>query len=250
MKDKIEEIKKIGKKHLEGNDINFFNRVWSSDFSIYQNRLKSISFSDHNIVLDAGCGVGQWSLVLSNLNKNVVSIDVCDKRINTLKEISKSLNITNITSSVESIDNLSFSDNSFDAIFCYSAIYFTDIKKTLKEFYRVLRKGGKLYFSTNGLGWYLHNLIDGHNSSSDFDSKQMAIDTLKNSIEYYSSGIKKPGQIVTPTQVIDRLLKEIGFKNIRCGADGTLKDLDLETISFYPESYYNNEGVYEILTTK
>ena len=176
------QIIEIGLDELEGIDLDFFQRMWKKDLNIYISRIKSIGFLDGKKVLDAGCGFGQWSVSLSRLNNKIYSVDNSKNRIQVFKKIIDLLGVKNITAIEGSISNLKFKDNFFDSIFCYSSIYFTDYKKTLKEFKRVLKPGGKIYISTNGLGWYIHNIVDGHNSTSYFDSRKMAIDTIANTL--------------------------------------------------------------------
>lgn len=246
------EIKKIGKKFLKGVDLEFFKRVWSSDFNNYKSRLKALDINGFERVLDAGCGFGQWSLSMASLNKNIFSIDLSSNRINVLNEIINIHEISNIKTSVQSIQKSNFSDEYFDCIFCYSSIYLTDFKKTLKEFYRILKPGGKLYISTNGIGWYIHNLIDGHNSSKNFDSRKMAINAFENTLNYYEKGYHKNGDhLITPSKIFIQYLHDFGFKNILKAPDGKITiNKSAKPLNFYPEKYYGKEGVYEILAFK
>lgn len=248
-------ILKLGEKVLSGKDLSFFQRVWKTDSEIYKNRLASIGFQSKNRVLDAGCGFGQWSVELAKNNNEVFSLDVCNKRVELLNKIKKKIGISNIFESIGSIEKLCFEDEYFDSIFCYSSIYFSDVSKSLKEFYRVLKPKGIIYISTNDFGWYIHNLIDGHNSDINFNSKRMAINSLHNSLEYYSNGRKLEGQIVVPKLFLKNKMKEIGFKKIRIGPDGTigLIKLNKKVKIFYPESYNFGKsytGVYEVLSEK
>ena len=56
---------------LKDNDADFFKRVWNTNIEIYSNRLKAIGFENQEKVLDAGFGMGQWIIALSELNTNV-----------------------------------------------------------------------------------------------------------------------------------------------------------------------------------
>lgn len=252
MKIEKNKIFQIGEQFLNGRNLEFFQRVWSSDFNNYITRIKALKISGCNRVLDAGCGFGQWSLSMALFNNQIFSIDISKERIEILNKIIKSNKFSNIKTSTGSIQELNFENNYFDYIFCYSSIYYTDFKKTIKEFFRVLKPNGKLYISTNGIGWYLHNLIDGHNSSKNFNSKRMAIETFENTINFYEKTFHQEGkQIVIPSEILKKTLFDVGFKNLIKGSDGDIiLDKSFLTESFYPKEYHGVEGVYEILAYK
>ena len=247
----LTKINEIGDSLLHGNDLEFFKRVWSADFDLYSERLKAIGFYGKDRVLDAGCGCGQWSVVLAHNNARVDALDCSEIRVSALQSIAELHDLGNIETHCGTIEDLPFEDETFDAIFSYSTIYFTDVRKTLKEFARVLNRGAELYISTNGLGWYLHNLIDGHNESATFDSRKMAINTINESLNYYSLDSANNTQIITPSKFIRRLLMQFGFEIVATKPDGKiiLKN-DAKPVSFYPETYYGLEGVYEIIAVK
>lgn len=250
--DQLKKIKSIARDNLNGSDYEFFNRVWGSSFNNYETRIKSIKFCSLNKVLDAGCGFGQWSIVLSMLNKEVYSIDIDKKRMQVLDNIKNELNITNLNLYKGTIDKMNFENNFFNAIFCYSSIYFTDFKKTIKEFHRILKPGGKLYINTNGIGWYLYNLIEGHNQTVNFDSKKMAMNAFNNSLKFFTDGILSPqDQLIIPSSTMINKLNQAGFfKIIKESDGGIIIDKNYDPESFYPPTYYNYEGVYEILAWK
>lgn len=134
-----------------------FGGLRSKDY--YKRRLKSIGFVGKENILDAGCGMGQWSIALSELNGKVFGLDISKFRV----KIAKTLAATNGVDAkfcVGKLENLPFSDSFFDAIFCYGVFMFTDMPKTIKEFIRVIKPGGIIYLNANSWGWYLHLLID------------------------------------------------------------------------------------------
>lgn len=245
----------IAERHLPEKDIEFFRRVWSADVTTYENRLKAIGFTRLDNVLDAGCGFGQWAVTLARLNKNVSAIDISEGRIKVLDGITEHLNISNLTAAIGSIEKTGYANNQFDAVFSYSVLYFTNYTKTISEFARILKPGGKLYVCTNGLGWYLHNLINGHNTSVHFNSQQMAIETIENSLTFYATGNHEAGkQIITPKEMVVRCLTQNGFESICCADEGTIQATGESTNftlkPFYKGEYFGKEGVYEILCYK
>jgi ubiquinone/menaquinone biosynthesis C-methylase UbiE len=233
-------------------DREFCERVWATPDEKYTNRLLNIGFNNMADVLDAGSGLGQWTVALRKLNKHVKTIEVQKDRLEFTKAAATELGIGNIEFFHGSIENLPFDDQSLDGIFSYSVILFTDYRKTLKEFHRVLRPGGKLYFNTNGMGWYIYNLIDQHNSTSSFSSRQMAIDAMQNTIRYYASGEYTPGHgIIMPKELILGELPGYGFEVVAEGDEGTINlTPGIEINPFFKGKYYNMDGVYEVLCRK
>ncbi|MEK5522775.1 class I SAM-dependent methyltransferase [Heyndrickxia sp. FSL W8-0423] len=106
-------------------------------------------FQNENItpttkILDAGCGTGQTSAYLAERYKcDVTALDIHPVMIEKAKKRFKErhLPIKTIQSSVE---NIPVPDQSYDYILSESVAIFTNIKKTLTEYYRVLKKGGIL----------------------------------------------------------------------------------------------------------
>ena len=150
------------------------------------------------------------------------------------------------------LDEIACENDTFDGIFAYSSILFTDYRKTLKEFHRVLKSGGKLYFNANGLGWYLYNIIDEHNSTNNFSSRQMGIDTIKNSLKFYSTGSAGPGdQIIMIREIIIDEMEKIGYQIVAQGGEGTINlQKDIKINPFFKSEYYDQDGVFEILAIK
>ncbi|MBI2103720.1 class I SAM-dependent methyltransferase [Candidatus Woesebacteria bacterium] len=97
-------------------------------------------------VLCVGCGTGEECAYLKSLGvKEVVGIDISEGQIKFAQK-----HFPNIRFYVMDMENISFPDNSFD--FVYSSLtlhYVKDWTKTLKQIYRLLRKGGTFLFSTH-----------------------------------------------------------------------------------------------------
>ncbi|RAP34049.1 hypothetical protein DID75_00295 [Candidatus Marinamargulisbacteria bacterium SCGC AG-410-N11] len=235
-------------------DKEFFHRVWNTKLDVYINRLKAIGFFDKDYVLDAGCGFGQWSVCLSELNKKLVSIEIDSERTNVCKKLFDYLNLKNIDLMQSSIEKLKFKNNTFDVIFCYGVIFLCDYKSALKEFYRVLKPNGKLYFSGAGLGWYIDNLINDHHNTKDFNSFDMAVSCLKNTINFMNDlpfDNSNNKQTIVPSIIMKKLCSEIGFQNIMCDGEGFINLTNMKNVrSFFPKEHFGIESGYEILCEK
>ncbi|GAB3792321.1 class I SAM-dependent methyltransferase [Virgibacillus kimchii] len=95
-------------------------------------------------ILDAGCGTGQTSAYIAKaygchitaLDNNEVMVEKANERF-----LAENVPVKAVEGTVE---DLSFSDHSFDIVLSESVLLFTDIASSLPEFNRVLRPGGKL----------------------------------------------------------------------------------------------------------
>jgi SAM-dependent methyltransferase len=238
--------------NIVGNDRAFCMRVWETDPEIYRERLRAVGFSGLGKVLDAGCGFGQWTLALAELNESVTAIDISEPRIEVTRQLVARLGGRNVTAAPSSIQVTGFPDATFDGIFCYSAIFFTDYRRTLSEFARLLKEGGTLYVCANGLGWYLHNLLTAPNPADDFDPVTMAIDTLDNTLSYLTTGEPQEGkQLAIPTSALRRTLEASGFEVLAFAGEGQCAvEGQRSGRSFYSGEYYGKEGVYEVIARR
>jgi SAM-dependent methyltransferase len=112
-------------------------------------------------VLDAGCGEGYNTRILAKKGAHVTGVDI-SKRMIELAVQEEQRNPLGIAYRVASVSDLSFFENeSLDTVISFMALMdAADYEDSVKEFFRVLRKGGDLYFSishpcfmTKGIGW-------------------------------------------------------------------------------------------------
>jgi len=99
-------------------------------------------------VLDAGCGDGYTTQLFAKSGASVTGIDLSPTMIRIAKEEEKK-HPHGIDYSVASFANLSeFKDESFDIVISFMALMDSpDYKDALKEFYRILKTGGSLFFN-------------------------------------------------------------------------------------------------------
>lgn len=110
-------------------------------------------------VLDAGCGMGNWSMGLARHYRRVDAIEIDRARLDVLRAVSPNFE-GRIVPEVASVHELPYEDGTFDGVFCNGVLFVTDYRKTLAEFRRVLKPGGQLYVTYCGMEWWKHLLIE------------------------------------------------------------------------------------------
>ncbi len=97
-------------------------------------------------ILDVCSGTGDVAIEVSNNNKNqVIASDFCNEMLQFCEGKIKNQNIGNIQCIQNDAENLSFKNGSFDgAIVAFGIRNVSDIKKSLYEMNRVVKKGGKV----------------------------------------------------------------------------------------------------------
>ena len=114
-------------------------------------------------VLDAGCGEGYNTRILAKKGAKVVGVDISPRMIELARQ-AEDREPLGIRYEVASFSELSlFDDASFDVVVSTMALMdCPDYEAALKEFHRLLRRKGKLFFNithpcfmTRGFGWVM-----------------------------------------------------------------------------------------------
>ncbi|MBO0998643.1 class I SAM-dependent methyltransferase [Bacillus sp. SD075] len=113
-------------------------------FELTKQLFKDEKIDHSSIILDAGCGTGQTSAFLAETF--LCQVSAVDHHPEMVKHAKKRFQQANLSIDLykASIEELPFDNNSFDFIIAESTLAFTDIQKSLREFYRVLKLGGTL----------------------------------------------------------------------------------------------------------
>jgi SAM-dependent methyltransferase len=126
----------------------------------YLARLDYLGLTQGARVLDAGCGMGQWSIALSRRFRDVDGIDSDSRRISLAQALAANMQARNCAFRAGELETLPYPDEHFDAVFCYGVLMFTHMPSSLREFRRVLNPNGRFYLNANSWGWYAHLLKD------------------------------------------------------------------------------------------
>ena len=112
--------------------------IWRKKF------IKSINFSDKDIVLDVATGTGDVAFEIRKKYKSeIIGLDLSINMLEIAKQKAKNNNIQNIKFIEGDAENLPFENNTFDKlVISYGLRNLEDTEKGIKEFYRVLKPGG------------------------------------------------------------------------------------------------------------
>lgn len=128
----------------------------------YQRYYFAQQFVKDKVVLDAACGEGYGSMLLSQKALKVIGLDIDEK---TIARANDSYDKPNLSFVVGSIEKLPFDDDTFDAIISYETIEHVDDimqRSFLREIHRVLKPAGWLLMSTPNKAVYT-DLVNGIN---------------------------------------------------------------------------------------
>jgi len=95
-------------------------------------------------VLDAGCGLGEWVIFMSRKGLRPIGMDYSQKLISFLES-----RFPKQQWKRGAVQDLPFSPGDFDAVISWGVIEHDEAgpQKAIKEFYRVLKSGGRLFLT-------------------------------------------------------------------------------------------------------
>ncbi len=137
--------------------------IWDSDTSRNTEALMNatkyvvnrLDIEEGDVILDAGCGVGGTSrYIASNFKAKIIGINISKAQVRKARERSqRGPKNPNLKFFHQDFTRTSFPDRSFTKIFAIEAVCHTPNKLGfLKEAYRLLRTGGKIFIVDGFLG--------------------------------------------------------------------------------------------------
>ncbi|HLJ57940.1 MAG TPA: class I SAM-dependent methyltransferase [Chthonomonadaceae bacterium] len=132
--------------------------------------------------LDVGCGQGDLCIELAALGCDVVGVEIDEALV-------AGCRARGIEAVRGAAEQLPFPDASFDRIVCSVVVPYTDERKAIAEWARLLRPGGTVYATYHGLGYGLDYLLRGDRLKTRVYGARM----LANTLCYGLSGRRLPG---------------------------------------------------------
>lgn len=151
-------------------------------------------------VLDAGCGRGVVSNYLaSKYGCFVEGITMVEFEIGDAQNHAKKMNVAGMVNySLMDYSKMSFRDNHFDRIYTIETLcHSPDLPKTIQEFYRVLKKGGKIAL-------FEYNLAD----ESEFSPDEKSV------VERIAAQTASPSLTVLRNGSLQKFVEEAGFHGV------------------------------------
>ncbi len=123
------------------------NKFYKALYNLYKDFIDSLKSKTRSAdVLDYGCGIGNFAEEISLFKpKKIIAVDISEEAIKKAKNKIKKGN-ENIDYRVDNCENLSLDSNSFDVVYGSGILHHLNLKKSLSELNRVLRKGGVIIF--------------------------------------------------------------------------------------------------------
>jgi ubiquinone/menaquinone biosynthesis C-methylase UbiE len=115
--------------------------------------IEELNCEPDSLILDAGCGSGNWSAALALHGYRVRGFDISPKMIENAQVRAQELNLDTekVQYQVGDAENVAFPDATFDAILCFNVLDFApDPVQALQEFWRVLKPGKRLVMTNLG----------------------------------------------------------------------------------------------------
>ena len=124
----------------------------TEDDEVYESIFKKNPFNPGNL-LEVGCAWGRMFGIYKTYGVNVYGVDISSAMITAAKE--NHSNDPQIKDMQESeAENVPYDDSFFDNVSCLATFDSTFQTKSLREFLRVLKVGGRLYFTGKSLNYF------------------------------------------------------------------------------------------------
>jgi SAM-dependent methyltransferase len=142
------------------------------------------AFPPGSRVLDVGCGSGEQLVALRDAGFDAVGVEPTASLVADLQ--SRGFDVRQGFA-----EHLPLEDRSVDGVICKVALPYTDERRAIGEWARVLRQGGRVRACYHGAGYYLRYLREGPGAAV----RVYAMRSLANSWWYSATGRRLPGFI-------------------------------------------------------
>ncbi len=193
---------------------------------VYVRRCRGMGLAGLGTVLDAGCGMGQWSIAAGMCNEVVRGFDLDSVRLFTARTVAQNLGRVGVSFTYGSLHTIPADESSADAVLCYSVLMFADMDEALREVRRVLRPGGRFLVMVDLWRWHWSRMRSG----------------VLSPMEFAKMGVKRAlgrrARILFGEEFFLRRLAAHGFRVHQAGNEGRVTFSEPPTdpdLVFFPE---------------
>jgi SAM-dependent methyltransferase len=227
----------------------YYKYIFQFTMDQFRERVDMVGITDADHVLDAGCGYGQWSVALAEVNRRVSACDRDPGMLRIAEAIARRCGVSDRIDlrSHDLNSPLPYDDASFDAVWCWGVIMFVDRDLTLREFNRVLRPGGRLLLgAVNSTGRWAYKLVSAANPLR-YD--KMVVDMSLRALREGRRFDAFPSLLTT--RMAPDFLKHYGFEVLAAAVDGHIDARGKgRRLSMFPPRYLGIENNIEVLGRK
>jgi sterol 24-C-methyltransferase len=162
---------------------------------------KKLELTSKDLILDAGCGQGVVSTFLAEKQGcKIEGITVVPFEVKKANFLAEKLKVSDkVKYSVMDYSKTKFNNNHFDCIYTTETLsHSINIRKTLKEFFRILKKGGRVAF-------FEYTLAE----NKDFSKSELKI------LEKIAKGSAMDGLKDFKHDKFQNVLSKVGFTNVK-----------------------------------
>ncbi|MBA7490806.1 methyltransferase [subsurface metagenome] len=116
---------------------------WLKKTEAYAFDILNANIVEGKEILEVGCGQGFMANHVAQWAKYVIATDISKESLRLAQEGSQALGIHNVSYQWGDAEDLSFSDEQFDIVYCFGVLHHTpDTQKGINELCRILKPGG------------------------------------------------------------------------------------------------------------
>ncbi len=134
---------------------------WELGLGFYKRRFEALGFRG-DILIDIGCGTGNWSFAAASYFRQVIALDISLSRLQFAEKIRKSLGINNVSFLQADVTKLPLVDHSLSHTLTYNVLQTTpDNQMILQEAKRITNTQGSTWIAWPREGAGLYYLLMG-----------------------------------------------------------------------------------------